>query len=65
MAAAVDAVATVARRRSPTTILVARDSADAATVVREIVRPGDVLLVKGSRGVAMERVIESLHSDAR
>jgi UDP-N-acetylmuramoyl-tripeptide--D-alanyl-D-alanine ligase len=60
MAAAVDAVANGAGRRGPTTTLVARDSADAATVVREIVRPGDVLLVKGSRGIAMERVIESL-----
>jgi UDP-N-acetylmuramoyl-tripeptide--D-alanyl-D-alanine ligase len=38
----------------------AADSAAAAAVVREIVRPGDVLLVKGSRGIVMERIIEGL-----
>ena len=32
----------------------------AATIVREFVRPGDVLLVKGSRGIAMERIIEQI-----
>jgi UDP-N-acetylmuramoyl-tripeptide--D-alanyl-D-alanine ligase len=36
------------------------DSRAAATIVRRLVRPGDVLLVKGSRGIAMERIIESL-----
>jgi UDP-N-acetylmuramoyl-tripeptide--D-alanyl-D-alanine ligase len=60
MAAAAKAVADGGRRGGSTTTLFARDSAEAAAVVREIVRPGDVLLVKGSRGIAMERVIESL-----
>jgi UDP-N-acetylmuramoyl-tripeptide--D-alanyl-D-alanine ligase len=41
-------------------IRLAADSAAAAAVVREIVRPGDVLLVKGSRGIVMERIIEGL-----
>jgi UDP-N-acetylmuramoyl-tripeptide--D-alanyl-D-alanine ligase len=36
------------------------DSLAAATVVHRLVRPGDVLLVKGSRGIAMERIIEAL-----
>jgi UDP-N-acetylmuramoyl-tripeptide--D-alanyl-D-alanine ligase len=38
----------------------ARDSVEAAALVLRIVRPGDVLLLKGSRGIAMERVIDSL-----
>jgi UDP-N-acetylmuramoyl-tripeptide--D-alanyl-D-alanine ligase len=40
--------------------VVAADSRAAASLVRDLVRPGDVLLVKGSRGIAMERVIEGL-----
>ena len=38
-------------------------SAEAAEFIAGMVRPGDLLLVKGSRGVRMERVIEAL--DAR
>ena len=37
-------------------------SAEAAAFVAEIVEPGDLLLVKGSRGVKMERVVEALHA---
>jgi UDP-N-acetylmuramoyl-tripeptide--D-alanyl-D-alanine ligase len=36
------------------------DSAAAAPVVRGLLREGDLLLVKGSRGIAMERIIEAL-----
>ncbi len=36
------------------------DSANAAELVADLVRPGDVLLVKGSRGVRTERVVEKL-----
>lgn len=36
------------------------DSAEAARVVRELVQPGDVLLVKGSRGIRTERIVEAL-----
>ena len=35
-------------------------SEDAAKFLEEFVMPGDVLLVKGSRGVKMERIVEAL-----
>jgi UDP-N-acetylmuramoyl-tripeptide--D-alanyl-D-alanine ligase len=39
---------------------VARDSAEAAGMLRSIIRPADVLLVKGSRAISMERLIDSM-----
>ncbi len=41
----------------------AADSRAAAPIVAAALQPGDVLLIKGSRGVAMESIIESLESD--
>jgi UDP-N-acetylmuramoyl-tripeptide--D-alanyl-D-alanine ligase len=38
-------------------------AAEAASLVRELVRPGDVVLVKGSRGVGLELVCSSLTTD--
>ncbi|HTH51341.1 MAG TPA: UDP-N-acetylmuramoyl-tripeptide--D-alanyl-D-alanine ligase [Pyrinomonadaceae bacterium] len=38
----------------------AEDSEKAGDIICEIVRPGDVILVKGSRGVRTEKVIERL-----
>ena len=44
----------------PNRIAFAADSAAAAHAMRSLVKPGDVVLVKGSRGIAMEKVIHSL-----
>jgi UDP-N-acetylmuramoyl-tripeptide--D-alanyl-D-alanine ligase len=41
-------------------VLRAAEAADAADLVREILRDGDVVLVKASRGVGLERVTEAL-----
>ena len=38
------------------------DSTAAAAFLADFVRPGDLLLVKGSRGVKMERIVEALHA---
>jgi UDP-N-acetylmuramoyl-tripeptide--D-alanyl-D-alanine ligase len=40
------------------------DAAEAAALARELVRPGDVVLVKASRGVGLEVVAEALADDA-
>ena len=38
----------------------AASSEEAAKLVSELLTPGDLLLVKGSRGVKMERIVEAL-----
>jgi UDP-N-acetylmuramoyl-tripeptide--D-alanyl-D-alanine ligase len=50
----------VSRDVNTTDMLTAPDSIAATGIIAGLVRPGDVLLVKGSRGIAMERIIESL-----
>ncbi|HUN57987.1 MAG TPA: Mur ligase family protein [Candidatus Binataceae bacterium] len=44
----------------PNRIAFAADSSLAVHTVRSLVKSGDVLLVKGSRGIAMEKIIEAL-----
>ena len=36
------------------------DAAGAAALARELLRPGDTVLVKGSRGVGLQAVAETL-----
>ncbi|HLX04973.1 MAG TPA: Mur ligase family protein, partial [Candidatus Binatus sp.] len=50
----------LSRDADTTEILTSPDSTAAAGIVAGLVRRGDVLLVKGSRGIAMERIIERL-----
>jgi UDP-N-acetylmuramoyl-tripeptide--D-alanyl-D-alanine ligase len=54
------ALESVAGAKLPPNVLVAPDSAAAANLVAGMVRTGDVLLIKGSRGIAMERIIAAL-----
>ena len=44
----------------PLEVHTAHDSPEAATILRRVIRRGDVLLVKGSRAIAMEHVIDNL-----
>ena len=39
---------------------VAADAGEAASLVARLVRPGDVVLVKASRGIGLETVAEAL-----
>jgi UDP-N-acetylmuramoyl-tripeptide--D-alanyl-D-alanine ligase len=52
----------IAAGMSPSQAHFFADSSAAAAFVAELVQPGDLLLVKGSRGVKMERIVESLRA---
>lgn len=52
--------ATMEARGPRTKVVIVRRVEDAAGCVRELAAPGDVVLVKGSRGMRMERVVEAL-----
>ncbi|MBI5651702.1 MAG: UDP-N-acetylmuramoyl-tripeptide--D-alanyl-D-alanine ligase [Chloroflexi bacterium] len=45
-------------------IFFAAENADAIAIVRELARAGDVILVKGSRGVAMEEIVSAIKRKA-
>ncbi len=54
------ATAEPASRRLQTPSRLFTDSAAAAAAISELTRPGDLLLVKGSRGMRMELLVEAL-----
>ncbi len=64
--AGADALADAAAADAPATtrILRASDASEALEVLRPRLRAGDVILVKGSRGVGLELVVEGLAAEA-
>ncbi len=64
--AGADALAEAAAADAPATsrILRATDASEALEVLRPRLRAGDVILVKGSRGVGLELVVEGLAAEA-
>ena len=52
--------AAVTAGMSPIAVVHARTSAEAADVIVQLVKSGDVVLVKGSRGIRTEKVVERL-----
>ncbi len=57
-----DLAATIARAARPSLadVYEAADAAEALVVLRRILRPGDVILVKGSRAIGLDTVVDAL-----
>jgi UDP-N-acetylmuramoyl-tripeptide--D-alanyl-D-alanine ligase len=53
-----------ARRSGIADAYAARESAEALVILRRIQRPGDVILVKGSRALRLEEIVEALDAPA-
>ncbi len=49
----------------PCTVAIARSHSEAASIVRSLARPGDVVLVKGSRSMMLENVIAHLRGGSQ
>ncbi len=47
----------------PQQVFIAEDSDEAIPMLERIIEPGDVILVKGSRGVKMDRIVAALGQD--
>lgn len=55
-----DELAAAARAAGLGSVLVAGDAAEASERLRGLLEPGDVVLVKGSRGVGLDRTVDDL-----
>jgi UDP-N-acetylmuramoyl-tripeptide--D-alanyl-D-alanine ligase len=49
---------------NPNSVFFADNSADAVPVLRELIQPGDMILVKGSRGGRLDRIVTALNEEA-
>ncbi|MBX5464290.1 MAG: UDP-N-acetylmuramoyl-tripeptide--D-alanyl-D-alanine ligase [Clostridia bacterium] len=59
-----ETMAEAARRAGVPEAIAVADAGEAAALARERVRPGDTVLVKGSRALELERVVEALSHGA-
>lgn len=59
-ASAAQVLAEAARASGAKSVRVAEDAARATEILRSILQPGDVVLVKGSRGVGLDRTVVDL-----
>jgi UDP-N-acetylmuramoyl-tripeptide--D-alanyl-D-alanine ligase len=55
----------IAEGMNPKKIFDFLDSAEAGNFIKTFIQPGDIILVKGSQGMRMERVVEAILSDQK
>lgn len=46
--------------KDPDNLMIFKDSAEAKKSIKELIQPGDLILVKGSRGVKMDEIVEAI-----